>query len=342
MLFRITTAPHGSTQVNVNAIMREVSLALIPAIVCYIGLFGWGVLFNVVICAVTALLFESCALSARGRPIAPTIGDGSAVLSGLILALSLPPLTPIWIPIIGTFFTIIVAKHLFGGLGSNTFNPAMVGYVVLLIGFPTTMVMHTPPLQINQGFLPLSASTYFFLTGAWPAGVEWDAVTLATPLDTVRTQLELGKNLMAVYVHPKFGYLGGTGWEWISLCYLIGGIWLLLRGIVTWHIPVTVFAGVLLPAIVFNASAETAPSVWFQLASPSLVMCALFVATDPVTGPSSNIARLVFGFGTGCLIWIIRTWGGYPDGVAFAVLLMNAAVPVLDYTIRPRPFGRTQ
>jgi electron transport complex protein RnfD len=337
MEFKTWTSPHLPVNDSVPSMMRLVLLALLPGTVCFFWLFGWGVLFNLLIAGITAVIAEAAMLRMRSRAVTHTLLDGSALVTGLLLALALPPLAPWWIPVIGSLFAIIIAKQLYGGLGYNPFNPAMVGYVVLLISFPLEMT-----LWPAAGNYPDLASTFsLFFTGSLPGAGSIDAVTMATPLDTLRTRLGLGDTLTELRSGALFGLAGGAGWEWVNLCFLAGGLFMLKLRVIQWRIPASMLAGLALTALVFHLyDPDTYASPLFHLFSGAAMLGAFFIATDPVSASTTPRGRLWFGFGIGILTWVIRTWGGYPDGVAFAVLLMNLAAPTIDFYTRPRVFGQ--
>jgi electron transport complex protein RnfD len=337
MEFRTWSSPHLPVNDSVAAMMRRVLLALLPGTACFFWLFGWGVLFNLLIAGVTAMVAEAVMLMLRKRAITTALLDGSALLAGILLALALPPLAPWWIPVVGSLFAIVIAKQLYGGLGYNPFNPAMVGYVVLLISFPLEMT-----LWPAAGDHPDLAATFALVfTGSLPDGMSLDAVTMATPMDAVRTQLGLGELLPGLQEGPLFGLVGGAGWEWVNLCFLAGGLWMLKIRVIQWRIPVSMLAGLALVALVFHLyDPDTYASPLFHLFSGAAMLGAFFIATDPVSASTTPVGRLWYGFGIGVLTWVIRTWGGYPDGVAFAVLLMNLAAPTLDFYTRTRVFGQ--
>ncbi len=321
--------------------MREVLLALLPGIACAWWFFGWGVIINIVIATLACVLAEAGMLALRGRTVVATVSDSSAVLTGVLLALALPPLTPAWLPVLGALFAIVVAKQLYGGLGYNPFNPAMIGYVVLLISFPREMTQWNAPAGLDHTQLGLADSLAWSLRGALPADIALDALTLATPLDSVKTSLGLGQMLSEITTAPKFGAYGGHGWEWINAAYLLGGLYLLQRRLIDWRIPVGLLGALFMIALVFHGSDSDAfPAPLFHLFSGAAMLGAFFIATDPVTASATPRGRLIFGAGIGLIVYVIRTWGGYPDGVAFAVLLMNMAAPTLDHYTKPRVFGQ--
>jgi electron transport complex protein RnfD len=239
-------------------------------------------------------------------------------------------------------FAIVVAKHLYGGLGFNMFNPAMVGYVVALIAFPIHMNLWTAPRMgdIDYHFMTIAETTRYTLTGTLPEYLNFDAISRATPLDVVKAGLNRMQTFDELRAHPIMGDFGGRGWEWIGNFTAIGGAWLLLRKIIRWQIPFGVLAGLLIPSgLMYFFVPGVHPSPGFHLFSGGAILCAFFIATDPVSAATSPKGRLIYGFGIGFLIYAIREWGSYADGVAFAVLLMNMATPALDYLTMPRIVG---
>jgi electron transport complex protein RnfD len=281
-------------------------------------------------------------LRARGREARSAWRDGSALVTAALLAFALPPLAPWWIPAVGATAAMVLGKHLYGGLGRNLFNPAMVGYVVLLVSFPLEMTQWIPPRMGDLDYqrLELGATLAYSLTGSLPADLTIDALTRATPLDLVREGLSAMRTFPEIRGGPLFGDFGGRGWEWISNFIAAGGLYLLYAGVIRWQIPMSVLGGLLAPAtLAYALDPSRYPSPAFHLFSGAAMLGAFFIATDPVSAAASDRGRLVYGAGIGVLTYAIRTWGGYPDGIAFAVLLMNAAVPLIDRYTRPRVFG---
>ncbi len=338
MHFNNTSSPFLEPQNDVTIIMRRVIYALIPGVICCFILFGWGVFFNIIIASVTALSCEALILALRGRAIARPLNDGSALLTAILLAIALPSLAPWWLTVTATAFAIIIAKHLYGGLGYNPFNPAMIGYVVALISFPQQMTQWLAPhTGLHFSFSETAAIQFL---GKTPATLQLDSMTMATPLDALKTQLSLSQTISEISTTPIFGIFGGAGWEWIGLSFLIGGCWLLFMGVIRWHIPIAMLLGLFLTAMFFHTiDSDTYSPPLFHLFSGGAMLGAFFIATDPVTASTTNRGRLIYGAGIGILTYIIRTWGGYPDGVAFAVLLMNMGVPTIDYYTQPRVLG---
>ncbi len=342
MATNIDSLPPLAPKTSVSHVMLQVIYALVPGVLAYIWFFGWGVVFNILFAVITALVTEIIMLRLRHRAIMPFITDGSAVVTAILLALALPPVTPWWVIFIGIGFAVVFGKHLFGGLGYNPFNPAMLGYAVLLISFPIEMTVWPLPGMLNGTPLGFLDSLIFMFSGNLPQGLSLDGITSATVLDTVKT--ELGRNMMLdeIYTSPIFGALGGKGWEWINIGFLAGGTWLIYRRTITWHIPLAVLGGLFISALLFYIfGAEDLPSPVFHVFSGAAILGAFFIATDPVTASTTLRGQLYFGAGIGILTYIIRTWGGYPDGIAFAVLLMNMAAPTIDYYTQPRVFGHS-
>jgi electron transport complex protein RnfD len=335
-------APHFPPQATIRQVMLQVVFALLPGIAAHAWYFGPGILLQIALAVTFALLFEAACLTLRRKPLQPFLGDFSAPVTAILFALCLPPLAPWWIALIGMFFAIVIAKHVFGGLGHNLFNPAMIGYVVVLIAFPQAMTAWLPPQSIAAYEPALSEVVAAIATGESPGGMGWDAVTGATPLDTLRNSVAAGQMISEARQSPIFGDFGGLGWEWIANWYALGGLWLLWRRVISWQVPVTMIGSVVLlglAAWLIDPGSNPAPLQ--HVFSGALVLGAFFIATDPVSGCASPRGRLVFGAGVGIITLVIRRWGAYPDGVAFAVLLMNMAAPLIDRYTRPRIFGRS-
>lgn len=343
MQFPTFSSPHLPGPGSVARIMRQVLLALVPGTLCAWWFFGWGVLVNVLLAVLTCAAAEASMLALRGRPVGATLADGSAILTGMLLALALPPLAPWWIPVLGGLLAIVVAKQLYGGLGYNPFNPAMIGYVALLISFPREMTLWSAPAGLGTAGLGLTETLAWSFSGVLPAGASLDALTMATPLDSVKTSTGLGLTLHEITAGPLFGDYAGVGWEWISFAYLIGGLYLIQRRAIAWQIPVGMLGALFVIALLFHGSdTDLFPSPLFHLFSGAAMLGAFFIATDPITASTTPRGRLIYGAGIGVLTYVIRTWGGYPDGVAFAVVLMNMATPTIDYYTKPRVFGATR
>jgi len=333
-------APHIPPGITVAVVMRQVLFALCPGVIACVWFFGPGVLVQILLAVTFALIFESLMLRLRQQPLHLFLADWSAVVTAVLFALCLPPLAPWWIACIGMFFAMVLAKHLYGGLGQNIFNPAMVGYVVVLISFPQAMTQWLPPLSLASQSLGMTEILGTIFSGQLPEGLDWDAITQATPLDAIRTSVASGHTVMETRQTPIFGDFGGRGWEWMANWYAIGGLWLLWRRIISWHVPLTMIGSVILLGLVtYLGDPGSSPSPLQHVFSGALVLGAFFIATDPVSGCTSPRGKLFFGAGVGILTLAIRRWGGYPDGVAFAVLIMNIAAPLIDHYTRPRIHG---
>jgi electron transport complex protein RnfD len=334
-------SPHLPSPNTVSRLMFNVQLALLPGILAYIYFFGWGVLVNILLAAIFALLAEAVVLLMRRQPVASTLSDGSALLTATLLALALPPHSSWWLIATGCLFAIVIAKQLYGGLGYNPFNPAMAGYVVLLISFPLEMTRWNPPLELAQSPMSLLESLRYSITGLLPARLDLDMISLATPLDVVRANIDMGKTLSTITAENRiFGQLSGKGSEWVSIGFLVGGLWLLARRLIDWRIPLAMLVALCSISLLFwLIDSERYPSLLFHLFAGATMLGAFFIATDPVSASTTPLGRLIFGAGCGLLVYIIRTWGGYPDAIAFSVLLMNMAAPLIDHYTQPRIAG---
>lgn len=338
--FAVAGAPHLPPTTSVAGIMRQLIWALIPAVIAHWWYFGWGILFQIALAVGFAVLFEALALKTRARPIRATLGDSSAVVTGLLFALCMPPLAPWWIAAIGMLFAIVIAKHLYGGLGYNLFNPAMVGFAAVIIAFPHDLSNWLSPRNLSPGLPGLAETAQAILFGHLPDNLAWDAISQATPLDVLRTGVQENLALSEIRREPIFGDFGGAGWEWIANWYAIGGLWLLYRRVISWHVPVAVLLTVIvLSTPLWLLGPDTHPSPPQHIFSGALVLAAFFIATDPVSGCSTLRGKLIFGAGVAVITLAIRRYGGFPDGVAFAVLLMNMLAPLIDRYTRPRAYG---
>jgi electron transport complex protein RnfD len=253
------------------------------------------------------------------------------LVTAVLLALALPPYSPWWLTLVATGFAVIFGKQLYGGLGQNPFNPAMLGYVVVLISFPVEMTSWPAPHTVGlleglQQILGLAN-----LPDGWAQ---------ATALDALKINKSLTMDELWVQ-NPAFGYLGGAATEAVNLAFLAGGLYLLHKRLFSWHAPVGMLAALALMSLLFwnGSGSDSHGSPLFHLLTGATMLGAFFIVTDPVSGATSNLGRLLFGVGVGVLVYVIRAWGGYPDGVAFAVLLMNLAAPTIDYYTRPRTYG---
>ncbi len=326
--FDTAGAPHVAPSRSVRGVMGLVLLALLPGVIAHAVFFGPGILLQVVLACAFALALEALMLQLRRQPLRPYLTDLSAPLAAVLFALCLPPLAPWWIAAIGMLAAIVVAKHLYGGLGHNLFNPAMVGFAVVLVSFPLEL-SRWPAAGTTPG---LGDALSSILTGIAP-GPGWDAIAEPTPLDAARGARVQG-------LTPAEGAVDAGAWRWLALAYLGGGLFLLWRKVITWQVPIAMLGTL---ALVGGALHAWEPD---QFASPlqhaltgGAMLCAFFIATDPVSGCTTPRGRLWFGAGVALLLIVIRQWGAYPDGVAFAVLLMNCAAPWIDLHTRPRIYG---
>lgn len=336
-------SPFFRDNTSVSIVMLKVLLALVPGIIAYVWVFGSGVLVSLLLASATALLAEAAMLQLRSRPVKPFLLDGSALVTAWLLALALPPLAPWWLVVVGTLFAIVISKQLYGGLGHNPFNPAMIGYAVLLISFPAIMTQWPVPLEIAQTKLSFMEQWQYIFNRILPGNIPLDAISSATPLDYLKTQLKLRHGIEEIRQASLFGAFAGKGGEVVAAAYLLGGLYLWQQRVITWHIPVA-FLGTLalMSGGFYLAAPQQFASPMFHLLGGASMMCAFFIATDPVSGPTTPRGKLIFAAGIAVLTWLIRTYGGYPDGVAFAVLLMNICVPLIDAYTQPRVFGHKQ
>lgn len=333
------SSPHAHKAGKAGHVMQQVILAALPGLAALCYYFGWGPLINVLLASTLALLFEAMVIKLRKRPLAFYLGDYSAILTALLLALALPPYVPWWLTTIGIFVAIVIAKQLYGGLGQNPFNPAMIAYALLLISFPVEMTRWSAPFTLLEGSLAETGLPGFTDSLAIIFGQLQlpDAVTMATPLEVFKHK----GALTADELWAQSALLNGLQpWQGISLAYLAGGLYLLIRKVYTWHIPVAMlFALFMISGFFYGSDPSNHASPMFHLTTGATMLGAFFIATDPVTAATSNKGKLIFGACLGILVYLIRSWGNYPDAIAFAVLLMNLAAPFLDYYTRPRTYG---
>lgn len=324
------TSPHAKGPSRTQRVMLLVLAATLPGVVVLTWLYGAGTLINMAWACAAALGFEAAILRLRQRPVGFFLRDGSVLVTAVLLALALPPYSPWWLTLIATGCAVVFGKQLYGGLGQNPFNPAMIGYVVVLISFPVEMT--TWPVPHSVGF---SAGLQHILgIASLPDG--W---TQATALDVLKVNKSL--TIDELWSNPAFGHFGGIGSEVVNLAFLAGGLFLLHKKLFSWHAPVGMLGALLLMSLVFwnGSGSDSNGSPLFHLLSGATMLGAFFIVTDPVSSATSPRGRLIFGAGVGILVYVIRAWGGYPDGVAFGVLLMNLAAPTIDYYTRPRTYG---
>ncbi|MDB1123451.1 electron transport complex subunit RsxD [Vibrio algarum] len=347
MAFFIASSPHAHNRKSTKDLMKWVAIAAIPGLLTQTYFFGWGTLIQMLLALVVAVLLESAVMLFRKRSPLSALRDYSVIVTAWLLAVAIPPLSPWWMMVIGLCFAVVIAKQLYGGLGQNPFNPAMIAYVVLLISFPLQMTSWIAPHSLNPSDISLYDSWKLIFTGFDDDGfslqqirVGIDGITMATPLDAFKTAVKSSIPTQEFMSLPPFSFIAGTGWEWVNIAYLLGGIALVKQRVIQWYIP----AGFLLALLSFSCvgyfmSPETIGSPLLHLFSGATMLGAFFIATDPVTASTTIKGRLLFGFIIGSLIFIIRTWGGFPDGVAFAVLIANMMVPFIDRYTKPRTYG---
>lgn len=348
MAFFNSTSPHQRTRLRTPQLMQMVIFALVPGIVVHSYLFGLAIYVQLFLAIVTALIAEAFFLKLRKRPILSSIKDYSAVLTAVLLAIAIPSLAPWWVIVIGTLFAIVVVKHLYGGLGQNIFNPAMAGYVLLLISFPVQMTAWLP-IQSMQA-LPLSPLdilslifTNFSVDGYSVTQIKTsiDGITLATPLETIRNAIHAGNTITEVLPNTLFSRDSLQGSQWVNLAFLAGGIVLLKKQVIQWHIPLSFLIGITLFSFIpFASEPDLYSSPFYHLFSGATMLGAFFILTDPVTASTTVKGRLLYGLLCALIVVIIRNVGGYPDAVAFAVLLANMSVPLIDYYTKPAIYGR--
>jgi len=335
------SSPHVYRANSTANVMRLVMLAMLPGILAMTVFFGWGTLIQIVWAGALALAFEAAALKLRKRPLGFYLSDGSALLTAMLIAVALPPFAPWWLTAVGVFVAIIIAKHLYGGLGQNPFNPAMVAYALLLISFPVEMTRWSAPFVLTGDGWSI-ASFGDTLTAIF-GGIEpvfYDQFTGATPLDELRHRG--GLTTEETWRQSLVLAEGIGAWHAVSAAWLMGGIFLLYRKVITWHAPIAMLATLgLVSSMFFGFDPDNYADPFFHLSTGATMLAAFFIITDPVSSATSNRGRVVFGIGIGLLVFIIRTWGNYPDGFAFAVLLMNLAAPFIDIYTQPRSYGHS-
>jgi len=339
----LVAGPFAHARTSIGRTMGLVMLALAPATLVGLWQFGWPAINLFLVTIASVLLAEAACLWLAGRRVRAHLLDGSALLTGWLLCMTLPPWAPWWIGVVGALLAIVVAKQVFGGLGQNLFNPAMVARVALLISFPVAMTTFVAPTPL---FSP-EAPDFIGGLAITFAGQDYDAMTSATVLGQVRTDLSagltLGDILPSTYQlsQAAIGTMAGSLGETSAVLLLMGGLFLIVKGVIAWQIPAAMLGTILVCATgmhLIDPLHYLHPG--YHLLSGATVLAAFFIATDPVTAPVSVGGRLLYGIGCGLLVYVIRTWSGYPEGAAFAVLLMNACTPLIDHYLRPRIYGR--
>jgi electron transport complex protein RnfD len=326
------SSPHHHSLSKTSRLMAWVLLATLPGLAVQSYFYGYGALINLVWASGLALGLEALVLGLRRRPIMIFLTDGSALVTAFLIALALPPFSPWWLTLIAVLFSIVFAKHLYGGLGNNPFNPAMVGYAICLIAFPVSMTQW-PAIEQTLSF---GQQWQWFWMESIDGGI--DAWTGATALDLMRHTNGLTLNEVALD-NPQLG-LSLSVSMWVNLAYLAGGIGLLAINAFTWHAPIAMLASLGFCAGLFHmGEPDLYPSASQHLLTGATMFSAFFIVTDPVSGATSRKGKVVFGIGVGILVFIIRTFGSYPDAFAFAILLMNLSAPLIDTYTRPKAYG---
>lgn len=313
-----------------RSLMLTTTAALAPGIVLMTWYFGVGILINLTTAILVALITEAAALKLKSPDVAlpVQVQDGTIVLTGALLGLCLPPLLPLWMVVLGTVLAVLLGKHVYGGTGQNVFNPAMVGYCILILSFPLGM-SHWPSIASTPGLIDTIAAK-ISLTNLPP----YDGLTAATPLDSYRFREGL--------TNAEFFQIDNTVnwqvWATINVGFLAGGLYLLSQRLIPWQTPVALLGTLLVLSLVFydGGSSVSLGSPLFHLLSGATMMAAFFVVTDPVTCPTFPLGLIIFGIGVGLITFIIRSIGAYPEGIAFGVLLMNACSPLIDHLLTRR------
>ena len=320
----VSSSPHIRAHESVSRIMWDVNLALLPAAIVGVYLFGLPALTTIVLSVLSTIVSEAVLSRLFGRPL--TLGDGSAVVTGMLLAFNLSPSVPWWLVVTGGFIAMLLGKHVYGGLGSNPFNPALVARVVLLVAWPSFMTSFPAPFGGSRGV---------------------DAISTATPLNLLKQDITMGlhlKNSANISLWNLFiGNIPGCIGEVSALALLLGAAYLLLRKVITWHIPVAYIGTVaVFSGIYWLIDPGSYASPAFHVLSGGLMLGALFMATDMVTSPVTRKGMLIFGVGCGLVTMIIRFYGGYPEGVSFSILIMNGLTPLIDKFTKPKVFGEVK
>ena len=310
----------GKPILNTSNLMLQVIFGLTLGVALQFYFYGWGVIYQITLALLTGIAAEILFLKIRNKSI-DVVKDNSAALTAILLAISIPSIAPWWIVVLGTSFAIIFGKQLYGGLGSNPLNPAMLGYAFLLISFPLEMTRWTSSfLSFGEGLNVIFSS------------INIDALSSATRLEEAKFALMKGEVFNPIQIDQTV---------WINLGFLFGGVYLFYKKVITWQIPLSFLAGIIvMSALLMLVDSDHAMGPVFHLFHGATMLGAFFILTDPVSSSTTPRGRLIFGFLIGILVIIIRTYGSYPDGVAFAVLLLNIAVPLIDYYSKPKVFGR--
>ncbi|SET22945.1 electron transport complex subunit RsxD [Thorsellia anophelis] len=320
-------------------IMIWVLIALIPGIAIQSHYFGLGNIIQIIFAISLAVLFEGIFLFFRKKSLTPLL-DGSAIVTAVLLAISIPTYAPWWVITIGVFFAIVVTKQLYGGLGHNIFNPAMVGYVVLLISFPVQMTQWINPNVFTTVQLSLVDSARVIFNIIDLSSFSMDGITQATPLDKFKESFKAGMMTIDILNLLEIKTFAGEGWQQVNLAFLAGGIFLIMLRVIRWQLPFYFIFGLIIISFAASSFApDSMPPVLFHLFSGATMLGAFFILTDPVSASTTPKGQIIYALIIALLVWLIRTFGNYPDAIAFSVLFANLCVPLIDYVTKPRVYG---
>lgn len=341
-MFKMVSSPHTHSSNLTANIMLWVVAMMLPAFGVQLYYFGFGVLFQALLAIGLAVVIEIGVAKLRKKPTAFYLADLSGILTALILAVSIPPYAPYWVVVIGVLVALLLAKHCYGGLGQNLFNPAMVAYALLLVSFPVQMTAWMPPLALLAEPPSFSDSLSLIFSGVTTDGFSLhqlresiDGVTSATVLDASKT----AKTLSRIEFEELYSNLFLRGWWQINLAFLLGGLVLIYKRIIHWQIPVAMLLTFAVLGGLTDLFGNPAWGVLLHLFSGAMMFGAFFIATDPVSASITPRGKLIYGALVGLLVYLIRYYGNYPDGVAFGVLLANICVPLIDHYTQPRLYG---
>ncbi len=317
----VSSTPHIRSNETIQSVMRDVVIALMPAVIMGIVIFGYKAAILMVTSVISCLVFEALYQKLAKKPI--TITDFSAVITGLLLAMNMPSSAPVWLPIVGAFFAIVIVKQLFGGLGQNFMNPALGARAFLLASYPTKI-----------------SGSAFTATNFGNIGIV-DAVSSATPLSQIAEGNVTGVT-STDFVNALVGNIGGCIGETCAIALILGGIYLIVRKVISWRIPVTYILSTLIFSLIFSALSGEVRFPVYELFTGGLMLGAFFMATDYASSPVTPLGQLIMGVGCGLLTSLIRIFGGYPEGVSYSILIMNLFVPLIDRYTRPKKFGEVK
>ena len=347
-MFKMASSPHSHSNNLTANFMLWVIAAMLPALFVQLFYFGYGVLVQLMIAVGLAVVIEIAIAKLRKKPTAFYVADMSGVLSAMILAMAIPPYSPYWIIIIGVSVALLLAKHVYGGLGQNLFNPAMIGYAMLLVSFPVQMTAWLPPLDLLSEPPTFADSLALIFRGVTTDGFSIyqliqsvDGISSATVLDGAKTTLSKVQDasMASMQSEQLVQQVLLGGWGQINLAFLVGGLLLIYKRIIHWQIPVAMLVSFFLCAGITDLVINTSWGTYLHLFSGAMMFGAFFIATDPVSASITPKGKLIFGALVGLLVYLIRYFGNYPDGVAFAVLLANICVPLIDHYTQPRLYG---